>query len=82
MADLAWLMGDPDASYAHAERMLGHARRAQSGFDVATALIFMAWCLVEGPCPVPEAIARYDALQVEAAGLPAAELTLRRAGRS
>jgi hypothetical protein len=36
MADLAWLMGDPVASYDHAERMLAHARRAASGFDVAT----------------------------------------------
>ena len=76
LADLAWLTGDPVAAYAHAERMLGHARRAASGFDVATALTFMAWCLVEGPCPVPEAIARYDTLAHEAAGMRAAELTL------
>ena len=62
MSDLAWLMGDPVASYAHAERMLDHARRAGSGFDVATALVFMAWGLVEGPWPAPEAIARCDAL--------------------
>ena len=38
MSDLAWLTGDPVASYAHAERMLGHARRAGSAFDAATAL--------------------------------------------
>ena len=49
--------------------MLAHARRAGSGFDVATALIFMAWGLVEGPWPAPEAIARCDAL---AARRPAA----------
>ena len=42
MADLAWLMGDLVGSYAHAERMLVHARRAGSGFDIATALVFMA----------------------------------------
>ena len=77
MSDLAWLMGDPVASYAHAERMLSHARRAGSGFDVATALIFMAWALVEGPWPAPEAIARCDALTAEAAGQRAAELDLR-----
>ena len=76
MADLTWLTGDLVASYAHAEQMLAHARRADSGFDVATALVFMAWCLVEGPCPVPDAIARYDALETDAAGLRAAELTL------
>ena len=57
--------------------MLAHARRAGSGFDVATALIFMAWGLVEGPWPAAEAIARCDALAVEAAGQRAAELNLR-----
>ena len=77
MSDLTWLMGDPVASYADAERMLDHARRAGSGFDVATALIFMAWGLVEGPWPAPEAIARCDALAAEAAGQRAAELNLR-----
>jgi len=56
--------------------MLGHARAGSSGFDVATALTFMAWCLVEGPCPVPEAIARHEALAGEATGQRAAELTL------
>ncbi|MDP9133579.1 MAG: AAA family ATPase [Actinomycetota bacterium] len=76
MSDLAWLMGDPVASYADAERMLTHARRAGSGFDVATALIFMAWALVEGPWPTPVAIARCDALTAEAAGQRAADLTL------
>ncbi len=77
MADLAWLTGDPVASFAHAERMLGHARRAGSAFDAATALTFMGWSLVEGPCPTDEAIARCDALLGEAAGQRAAELTLR-----
>jgi DNA-binding SARP family transcriptional activator/tetratricopeptide (TPR) repeat protein len=77
MADLAWLTGDPVASYTHAERMLVHARRAGSGFDVATALTFMGWALVEGPWPTHQAIARCDALLVEAAGQRAAELTLR-----
>ena len=51
LADLAWLMGDLVGSYAHAERMLVHARRAGSGFDTATALVFMGWALVEGPWP-------------------------------
>jgi tetratricopeptide (TPR) repeat protein len=77
MSDLTWLMGDPVASYADAERMLAHARRAGSGFDVATALIFLAWGLVEGPWPAPVAIARCDALTIEAAGQRAAELNLR-----
>jgi DNA-binding SARP family transcriptional activator len=76
MADLRWLVGDTVATYAHSKRMLAHARRAQSGVDIATALNFMAWCLVEGPCPVPEAIARYDALCAETSGLRAVELTV------
>ena len=58
MSDLAWLMGDPVAAHAHAERMLAHARRAESEFDVATALTFMSWTLVEGPWPAPIGIAR------------------------
>ena len=60
-----------------AERMLGHARRAGSAFDVGTALIFMAWGLVEGPLPAPEAIARCDALAAEAADQRGADLNLR-----
>lgn len=76
MSDLVWLDGDPAASYAHAERMLVHARRAGSGFDVATALAFMGWSLVEGPEPAPVAIERCDALASEAAGHRSAELTL------
>ena len=75
MADLTWLLGDAEGTYAHAERMLAHARRAESGVDIATALLFMAWCLIQGPCPVPEAIARFDALDVDASELRAVELT-------
>ena len=75
MADLTWLAGDAEGTYAHAERMLAHARRAESGVDIATALLFMAWCLIQGPCPVPEAIARFDALDVDASELRAVELT-------
>ena len=76
MADLTWLLGDTVATYAHSRRMLAHARDAQSGLGIATALNFIAWCLAEGPCPVPEAIARYDALAVETGGLRAVELTV------
>ena len=42
--------------------MLAYARRAGSDFDAATALVFMSWCLVEGPWPASEAIARCDEL--------------------
>ena len=75
MADLTWLLGDVVATYAHSKRMLAHARRAESGVDIATALLFLVWCLMQGPCPVPDAIARFDALDVEASGLRAVELT-------
>lgn len=40
MSDLAWLLGDPMASYDNAEVMLTLARRAGSDFDAATALTF------------------------------------------
>src|SRR5262249_50102034 len=76
MADLTWLLGDAVATYANAKRMLGHARRARSGSDIATALLFGAWCLIHGPCPVPEAIARFDAVGSEADDLRAVELTV------
>ena len=76
MSDLSWLQGDVVTSSAHGERMLAHARRAGSGFDAATALSYLGWNLVEGPWPVPEAIARCDALAREAAGQRAAEFSL------
>ena len=76
MSDLTWLIGDPVASYGHAEEMLALARRAGSDFEAATALMFMSWCLVEGPWPALEGIARCDALAAEAIGLRRAELTL------
>ncbi len=76
MSDLTWLVGDVVASHGHAERMLAHARRAESEFDMATALTFMSWMLVEGPWPAPIAIARCEALAGDAAGLRPAELAL------
>ncbi len=76
MTDLTWLLGDLEAANEHAARMIAHAGRAGSGFDVATGLMFMGWILVEGPVPAPEGIARCDELAEEAAGLRAAELAL------
>jgi DNA-binding SARP family transcriptional activator len=77
-SDLSWLIGDPVSSYASAEEMLLLARRAGSDFDAATALVFLAWCLVEGPWPALEAIARCDSLAQQAAaeGERAGELSL------
>jgi tetratricopeptide (TPR) repeat protein len=75
LADLTWLLGDAVATYSHCKRMLAHARRAESGVDIASALLFMTWCLIHGPCPVPEAIDRFDGLCVEATQLRAVELT-------
>ena len=74
--DLAWLEGDVAGTYANAERMLTHALRAGSGFDIAAALVYTGWCLVHGPCPVREAIGRSDALARQAAGQRTAELSL------
>ena len=51
MSDVAWLMGDPVASYEHAAEMLALANRAGSDFEARDALMFTAWCLVEGRCP-------------------------------
>ena len=65
-SDLAWLTGDLEASYRHAGEMLASARGAGSDFDAATALVFMAWCMVEGPWPAREAIGLCDALAVDA----------------
>jgi DNA-binding SARP family transcriptional activator len=76
MTDLMWLMGDLEGAHEHAVRMLAHAGRAGSGFDVATALTFMGWILIDGPVPVADGIERCDALAAEAAGLRVAELTL------
>ncbi len=76
VSDLCWLRGDVRGSYAQAEAMLAHARRAGSRFDAATALTFMAWGLVEGPWPVAEGLERCNALAGEAAGEAAAEFTL------
>ena len=76
MSDLAWLRGDSVNASSHARKMLSHARRAGSRFDAATAITVLAWNLVEGPCPAPEAIERCDSLAREAAGLRAAELSL------
>jgi DNA-binding SARP family transcriptional activator len=76
MADLAWLAGDTVASYAHAERMLAHAREAESGVEIANALILATWCLAEGPWPVRDALARLSALAVGASDLRAVELSV------
>ena len=72
-SDLAWLSGDLEASYRHAGEMLASARGAGSDFDAATALVFMAWCVVEGPWPAPDAIALCDALLVRCRARGAAE---------
>jgi DNA-binding SARP family transcriptional activator len=75
-SELAWLAGDPVACYGHVERMLAHARDAQSGFDIANALILATWCLVEGPWPAREALARLAALAPEASDMRVVELSV------
>jgi hypothetical protein len=65
-SDLAWLAGDLEASYRHAGEMLASARGAGSDFDAATALVFMSWCVVEGPWPAAEAIELCESLVADA----------------
>jgi tetratricopeptide (TPR) repeat protein len=74
MCDLVWLRDGPASGYVHATRMLAHARRVGSGFDVARAITFVGWSLTEGPVPVPAAIERCEELAREAPGQRAAEL--------
>jgi tetratricopeptide (TPR) repeat protein len=74
MADLGWLSRGPTAAREQAERMLAYAREAGSAFDVARAITFVGWTVVEGPMPVPAALERCDALVRGAAGQRAAEL--------
>ena len=69
MSDLAWLMGDPVASYEHAQEMLGSRAARAATSRPRPRSMFMAWCLVEGPWPAHEAIARCDELARVAAGL-------------
>ena len=52
----------PGRVLEHALAMLAHADRAGSDFDAATAVMFVAWCLLEGPWSVAEAHARHAAL--------------------
>ena len=67
MSDLTWLDGRPGRVLRRTPSACSPTRAAPgAAFDVATALIFMAWGLVEGPWPAPEAIARCDALAAEA----------------
>jgi DNA-binding SARP family transcriptional activator len=72
--ELAWLIGDPVASSEHAAEMLAVADRAGSDFDAALALMFSAWCFVEGPWPAADALARYAALASGGARGPTAAL--------
>ncbi len=50
------------------ERALDHARHAGEHREVDEIMAFLASCLVFGPTPVDEAIARIEEMQVQAAG--------------
>ena len=56
--------------------MREHAARAGSTLATSIALSYMGWNLIEGPLPMPDAIARCDELQREATGLAGAEASL------
>ena len=70
-------MGDPVDSYATPSGCSPTPAAAAAASMSRRRSTFLAWGLVEGPWPVPEAIARCDALAREAAGQRAAELNLR-----
>ena len=72
--ELVWMGGDPEAGYASAERMLDAARRAGSGFEASAAVGFMAWSLVQGVTPVPDALERLNQLADRFAGERVAQL--------
>ena len=53
--ELVWLKGSfGDAAIRNAERMLHHARRARSGFEIEAAVSYMAWALVVNAVPVSD----------------------------
>ena len=63
-----WLKGSPGAGYRKAARVVHHARRARSGFEIDTGVSLMAWALVVNAVPVSEASRRCARLEREVAG--------------
>ena len=54
--ELVWLKGNSEMGYRNARRVLHHARRARSGFEIEAAISYMAWALVVNAVPVSDGI--------------------------
>ena len=80
ISDLTWITCDPLVPTATPSACSGDARRAGSGFDVATALIFMAWAWSRDLAP-RRGLARYDVLAAHAAASRPPGRTCGAAGR-
>ena len=66
--ELVWLQGRSESGYRSAERVVRHARRAGSGFEIDTGVSYMAWAIVVNEIPVSEGIRRCDRLERMVAG--------------
>ena len=74
--ELVWLKGSSEMGYRNARRVLHHARRARSGFEIEAAISYMAWALVVNAVSVSDGIRECAGLQREVTGR-FAELSVR-----
>ena len=74
--ELVWLKGSSEMGYRNAKRVLHHARRARSGFEIEAAISYMAWALVVNAVSVSDGIRECAGLQREVTGR-FAELSVR-----
>ena len=70
--ELVWLKGRSEMGYRNARRVLHHARRARSGFEIEAAISYMAWALVVNAVSVSDGIRECAGLQREVTGRYAA----------
>jgi DNA-binding SARP family transcriptional activator len=66
--ELVWLKGSSEMGYRNARRVLHHARRARSGFEIEAAISYMAWALVVNAVSVSDGIRECVSLQREVTG--------------
>ncbi len=67
-AEISWVTCQFGENAQQLERALDHATHAGERREVDENMAFLASCLVFGPTPVDEAIARIDEMQTQAAG--------------
>jgi class 3 adenylate cyclase/tetratricopeptide (TPR) repeat protein len=66
--ELVWLKGTSEIGYGNARRVLHHARRAGSGFEIEAAVSYMAWALVVNAVSVSDGIRECIQLEREVTG--------------